>query len=289
VVTVLNSVGNYVLAFGKLGFPAMGIVGLAVASIAAHWFMFLSLLSYMLWHQPLRQYSLFQALHRLEPKILQQLLGLGTPIGLAAISEYGLFTVVTFFAGALGTPILAAHQVVTQTIMVVFMVPIAMSYAATARVGQWFGQRDGAQVQQAAWVSLGLAMAFTGVMAVALLTHLRQVVGLYLDLSDPVNAPVVAAAVSILTVAALGQGIDAVLRTTNGILQGLQDTRIPMLLGTAAYWGIGLPTSYLLGFHTPLSGAGVWLGYYAGTAVAAIAFLWRFRTVLQAKQLTQHR
>ncbi len=63
--TGFNIVGNYVLAFGKLGFPEIGIAGLAVASICAHWFMFLSLLGYLLWHKVLRQYDLFQNLYRL--------------------------------------------------------------------------------------------------------------------------------------------------------------------------------------------------------------------------------
>ena len=281
--TVFNAIGNYVLAFGKLGFPEMGIAGLAVASIAAHWLMFLSLLGYMLWYKPLRKYSLFQTLHRLEPKIVQQLLWVGVPIGIAAVLEYGLYTIVTFLIGALGTPVLAAHQVVMQTIMVIFMVPLAMSYAATVRVGQWFGQRNWSQVRQAAFVSIGLAVTFMLVTAMALFTHPRQIIGLYLNLNAPENADVVTIAVSIMSIAAFGQILDGVQRTANGILQGLQDTRIPMLLGTVSYWGIGLTTSYLLGFHTILAGVGIWVGSYTGLAAAAIAFVWRFWVVLKRK------
>jgi MATE family multidrug resistance protein len=144
--TLFNVVGNYVLAFGKLGFPEMGIAGLAIASVGAHWIMFLSLLAYMLWHKPLHEYSLFQNLHRLESRTLQQLLWVGGPIGIGAVLEYGLYTTVSFFMGALGTPILAAHQMVSQTVFLLFMVPLAMSYAATVRVGQWFGQQDWRQI-----------------------------------------------------------------------------------------------------------------------------------------------
>jgi multidrug resistance protein, MATE family len=282
--TLFNAVGNYVLAFGKLGFPAMGVTGLAVASIGAHWIMFLSLLGYMLWHRQIQDYSLFRSLQRFEPKVVQQLLWVGIPIGIAAISEYGLYTIVTFLMGALGTSVLAAHQVVMQTVMVIFMVPLAMSYAATVRIGQWFGQRNWRQVGQAAWVSLGLAVSFMLVTAIALFTYPRQIIGLYLDLSDPVNAEVVATGVSIMMIAAFGQILDGVQRTANGILQGLQDTRIPMLLGIVAYWGIGLTTSYLLGFHTSLAGAGVWIGSYTGLAAAAVAFLLRFRMLMSKRK-----
>jgi MATE family multidrug resistance protein len=285
--TGFNTIGNYVLAFGKLGFPAMGIAGLAVSSIGAHWIMFLSLLGYMLWHKPLREYSLFQTLHRLELKIVQQLLWVGIPIGIAAVLEYGLYTTVTFLMGALGTPVLAAHQVVLQTSMVIFMVPLAMSYAATVRVGQWFGQRNWLQVRQAAFVSIGLAVMFMLVTAIALFIQPRQIIGLYLNLDNPINADVVTVAVSIMSVAAFGQILDGVQRTTNGILQGLQDTRIPMLLGTVSYWGIGLTTSYLLGFHTNLAGVGVWIGSYTGLAMAAITFVWRFWRIT-SKQKSLH-
>lgn len=282
--TMFNAVGNYILAFGKLGFPTMGIAGLAVASICAHWLMFLSLLGYMLWHKALHEYSLFQSLHRLEPKIMQQLLWVGVPIGITTSLEYGLITIVTFFMGALGTPILAAHQIVLQTIMVIFMVPLAMSYAATVRVGQWFGQRDWQQVRQAALVSIGLAVSFMLVTAIALLTYPRQIIGLYLDLNDPANANVLRMGVSIMTVAAFGQVLDGIQRTANGVLQGLQDTRIPMLLGIFSYWGVGLTTSYLLGFHTSLAGTGVWIGSYVGITTAASAFTWRFWGIVSKKK-----
>ncbi len=282
--TLFNIVGNYVLGFGRLGFPNLGITGLAIASISAHWIMFLSLLIYMLWHKPLHTYSLFHSLHHLKPNILQQLLWIGGPIGIAAVLEYGLYTTVSFFMGALGTPVLAAHQVVSQTVIVLFMVPLAMSYAATVRVGQWFGQRDWEQIRQAAFVSIGLSALSMLITGIALFAYPRQIVGLYLNLNDPVNAIALDISVSIMKIAAFGLILDGVQRTANGVLQGLQDTRIPVLLGTVAYWGIGLTTSYLLGFYTPLSGVGVWIGTYIGLAAAAIAYLWRFQRVMSQKK-----
>lgn len=116
--------------------------------------------------------------------------------------------------------------------------------------------------------------------AIALLTHSQQIIGLFLDLDNPSNVKVLEIGISLMTVAAFGQILDGVQRTVNGVLQGLQDTHIPMLLGTVAYWGIGLTISYLLGFYTKLAGAGVWIGGYTGFAVAAIAFIWRFQRIV---------
>jgi MATE family multidrug resistance protein len=189
--------------------------------------------------------------------------------------------------GTLGTPILAAHQVVSQTVIVLFMIPLAMSYAATVRVGQWFGQRDWGQIRQAAFVSIGLAILSMLIAGIVLFTYPRQIVGLYLDLNDPANESALEISISIMKVAAFGLILDGIQRTANGVLQGLQDTRIPVLLGTFAYWGIGLTMSYLLGFQTSLAGVGVWIGGYIGLAAAAIAYLWRFwRIMLKKKSLS---
>jgi MATE family multidrug resistance protein len=87
-----------------------------------------------------------------------------------------------------------------------------------------------------------------------------------------------------LLVAGFGQVVDGVQRTANGILQGLQDTRIPMVLSLIAYWGVGLLAGYWLGFRTPLGGVGIWIGAYLGLAVAAIAYIWRFRVLLRRQR-----
>jgi len=279
---LLNVVGNYVLAFGKLGFPALGLAGLAWASTLAHTTMCLALLAYILWHRRgvLQPYRLFQQLHRVELPVMKSLLVVGLPIGISTILEHGLFTVMTFMMGALGTHVLAAQQLALQTVVVVFMVPLAMSYAATIRVGQWYGQRDLQGVRRAAMVSVSAAIAVMFVAGIVFIFFPKPIISLYLDVNDPANRDVLQVGVTLLTVAGFGQVVDGVQRTANGVLQGLQDTRVPMLFGVGAYWGVGLLSGYWLGFHTELAGAGIWLGSYLGLAAAAIAYIWRFRARL---------
>ena len=86
-----------------------------------------------------------------------------------------------------------------------------------------------------------------------------------------------------LTVAGFGQVVDGVQRTANGVLQGLQDTRVPMVLSLIAYWGVGMVSGYWLGFQTPLGGVGIWIGAYLGLATAAISYIWRFRMLLKTR------
>ncbi|MDA0267000.1 MAG: MATE family efflux transporter [Cyanobacteria bacterium] len=276
--TILNGIGNYILAFGKLGFPAMGLAGLALASAVAHWMMFLALLAYLLWPgtQRFQAYDFCHRWYHLDLQPLRRILHLGWPIGVATFWEHGLFTVMTFWMGILGTAVLAANQIALQTVVVIFMVPLAFSQGATIRVGQWLGQRNWPQIKQAAVVSVGLTTAFMGLVAIALVIYPQALVGLYLDLDNPANAETIRLSSILLRVAGCGQLVDGIQRVMNGVLQGLQDTRVPMVLGIFAYWGAGFTTGYWLGFHTSLGGIGIWMGSYVGLTVAAIVFTWRF-------------
>ncbi|MEM9766842.1 MAG: MATE family efflux transporter [Cyanobacteria bacterium P01_D01_bin.71] len=282
---LFNVVGNYVLAFGKLGFPAMGLKGLAIASALSHLIMCLALMGYIIYHRQgfFRPYQLFERRLRLRPTVLKRLLVLGLPIGVVTILESGLFTAMTLMIGAIGTHVLAAQQLALQTVVIVFMLPLGMSYAATARVGQWYGRGDWDGVKRAAMVSVGLTIAVMFVFGIVFVLFPKPLISIYLNVNDPANQAVLQAGVAMLTVAGFGQVVDGVQRTANGVLQGLQDTRVPMLLSFIAYWIVGLASGYWLGFHTPLAGVGIWIGAYLGLAVAAISYIWRFRMLLKAR------
>lgn len=281
--TLFNITGNYVLGLGKWGFPALGLRGLAWASILSLWGMFLSLVVYIVRHNKLKAYRLFENLHQLKLPILRELVLVGAPIGVSAALETGLFTVVTYLMGALGTEVLAAHQIILQTIIVIFMIPLGMSFATTIRVGQWSGQQNHAAARQAGYVGIGSGVVFMIVMAIALLTFPQQVIGLYIDVRAPENASLLTIVMPMLTIAAIAQILDSVQKTTSGALYGLKDTRVPMFISFCTFWGIGLTSGYLLGFHFGLGGTGLWLGQSIGVAIAAGVFVWRFRQLSLSK------
>ncbi|WP_339375421.1 MATE family efflux transporter [Chroogloeocystis siderophila] len=274
--TLFNIAGNYVLGFGKLGFPTLGLRGLAWASIVSLWGMFLSLVIYILRHKELKSYRLFKNLHQLKLPIFRELVFVGAPIGVSAALETGLFTVVTYLMGALGTEVLAAHQIVLQTIIVIFMVPLGMSFATTIRVGQWSGQQNYAAVRQAGYVGITSGVVFMTIMAIALLVFPQQVIGLYIDVRAAENASVLKLVMPMLIIAAVAQILDSVQKTASGALYGLKDTRVPMLISFCTFWVVGLTSGYLLGFHFGLGGTGLWLGQSIGVAIAAGVFVWRF-------------
>ena len=274
--TVFNILGNYALAFGKWGFPRLEIAGLALATVVTHWAMFLALIIYTFYHQHLKEYRIFNRLYSFRLNLFWELVKVGLPIAVFSALEIGLFIGVTYLMGALGTDVLAAHQIVLQTVAVIFTIPKGMSFAATVRVGQWLGKKNFEGVQRAGYLSIGVGFAFMTLMAIALLLFPQFVVGLYLDLNDPTNGQVIALVAPMLTIAALSQICDGVQRIAYGVLQGLQDTRLPMLFSIPAFWIIGLPLGYWLGFHLGLGGPGLWLGQSIGVALAGIIFTGRF-------------
>ena len=284
---VFNILGNYALAFGQWGFPRLELAGLALATVITHWGMFLALIFYIFKHEPLLQSGIFQRQFSFKPHLFWQLIKLGFPMAIFSALEIGLFIVVTYLMGVLGTEVLAAHQIVLQTVAVIFMIPSGMSIAATVRVGQWLGKENWQGVQRAGALSIGVGSVFMMVMAMVLLLFPQFVIGLYLDQNDPANQPVMVLVAPMLTIAALSQIGDGVQKVAYGVLQGLQDTRLPMLLSIPAFWIIGLPLGYWLGFHLAWGGTGLWLGQSLGVAMAAIVFTRRFYYLTKVLKLSQ--
>ena len=279
--TVFNITGNYVLAFGKFGLPKLEIAGLAIASVVSLWGMLLALVVYIIRHPQLRSYRLFSQLGQFQPVIFRRLIKLGTPIGVFIALESGLFAVVTYLMGAINTETLAAHQIVLQTVIIIFMIPLGISFATTIRVGQGFGKKDLLAIQRAAYLSIALGLAFNLVMAIAISLFPQLIIGIYLDLNDPANLPVIKIAVPMLTIGVIALILDGMQKIVYGALQGLQDTKIPVLLSVPAFWLIGLTTGYIFGFHYSMGGIGLWIGQSLGLAIASLLFLIRFIFVVR--------
>lgn len=278
-----NVVANYILMFGKLGLPPLGLTGIGLASALSFWGVLIALLVYIQLQPDLRKYRIFPPRLQLDRKILQELLRIGLPIGVLYAVETGLFMITAFLMGFLGTVPLAAHQIALQTSAITFMVPAGISYATTVRVGQLLGQGNSPQARLAAFINLAIGAAFMGAMGLVFLAVPRSIVALYLDVNNPANAAVVSMAIDLLRVAAMFQLVDGIQVIAAGALRGLQDTRTPMLIGLFAYWGIGLSCGYMLGLHLGWGGVGLWSGLAIGLAVAAMIFTWRFTRLINAR------
>lgn len=282
--TALNAIGNYGLALGKWGLPALGLAGIGWSSTISLWFMFLVLLAYLGLHPAFKVYALFRQLFRFNYSVFAELIRIGLPIGGLISIEGGMFTLATFLMARFGTTTLAAHQVALQSAAIAFNVPLGMSFATTVRVGQLLGQKDFHGVRLAGIIGIAMGGLFMTLTAILFWTQPQSIVDLYLDLSDPNNAAVMELAKTMLGIAAVFQIVDGLQVVAAGALRGLKDTRTPMLVAFFAYWCVGLPTGLAFAYGLGLGGAGIWWGMAAGLAVAAIILTHRFSRLSQPQR-----
>ncbi|MEO0768148.1 MAG: MATE family efflux transporter [Cyanobacteria bacterium J06649_4] len=274
--TLFNVACNYVLGFGKFGFPRLELVGLGLGSALSYWLMFGLFMTYILRHRVLSQYKFWRGWKHPKASALLKLVRVGWPIAITFMLELGLFAAVAYAAGSLGTEVLAAHQIAFQIMALIFMVPLGLSQAVTARVGLWLGRDDRVGMRRAGLVAIASTICFLTFSAIALYFLRPAAISLFIDMRDPNNAAVVSLATNLLLVSVIAQIIDGVQRVTMNALYGLQDTNVPMILSAIAYWGVGLTTSYTLCFVIGWGAVGLWIGQYTGVAIAGIIFVWRF-------------
>ncbi|MDZ4700910.1 MAG: MATE family efflux transporter [Rhodothermales bacterium] len=272
----LNIVANYVLMYGKLGFPALGVVGAGYASATVFWVMCGVLAMLARRHPTLKPFAVFTKLRKPDREYFGKLFRIGWPIGALHGVEAGLFAITALLIGVIGTTDLAAHQVAIQFAAFTFMVPLGIGIATSVRVGQAVGRGDPVGTRWAGYVGIALAIGFMGCAAILLWAAPEAVVALYLDVDDPANTEVVALAVRLLGFAALFQVFDGAQVSAAGALRGLKDTRGPMVIGILSYWGIGLSTGCLLGFGFDRGAVGLWTGLVLGLVFASVALIWRF-------------
>ena len=269
-----NALVNYALIFGNWGAPELGIVGAAWASLVVQVLSFVLIVAYAQIATP--EHQLFVRFWRADWEAFGEVFRLGWPIGITALAEVGLFAASSVMMGWLGTLPLAAHGIAMQVISLAFMVHLGLSNAATVRAGRAYGRGDISGLRHGAYTVFAMSVVVAVVAVVIFLTIPEVLLSAFLDPTDPDAPAVMAIGVGLMAAAALFQLVDAAQVMALGVLRGVQDTRVPMLIAGVAYWVIGVPASYVLGISLGYGGVGIWLGLALGLAVAAVLLIWRF-------------
>jgi MATE family multidrug resistance protein len=271
IIANLVNVGlNYLWIYGKLGFPAMGVIGSAWATVTSRWLMAIMLL--LLGWPTLRRHLRVAAPNLLDIRPLMRMLKLGLPIGAQMMLEGGAFNVMALLMGWLGVAQVAAHQIALNLASLAFMVPLGVSSAAAVIVGHAVGRGDPAGVRRSTIASLVVGAAFmlcTGALFIAVPQLLA---GLYTN-----DVMVLALAALLLPLAGLFQVFDGLQVVAIGLLRGLGDTRTPMLINVIGFWCIGIPVSLWLGFGLGYGAVGLWWGLVVGLVIVAAFLVTRLR------------
>ncbi|SMG24740.1 MATE family efflux transporter [Paracoccus sp. J56] len=267
---------NWVLIFGNMGMPEMGVRGAAIAAVVVQYVGLLAIAAYAAWLPVARKYRLFQRFWRPDRTEMRAVFLLGLPIGLTMVAEGGLFVGSNVMMGWIGTRELAAHGIALQLASLTFMLHLGMSNAATVRVGQAKGRGDALGMRDAG-ITVTVVSAVIAVLAVAAFELFpRQLVGLYLDATHAETPAIIEIAAALLFYAGLFQLTDAMQVIGLGLLRGVQDTRVPMVIAAVSYWLVGIPVAYGLAFIAGIGPAGLWLGLVAGLTCAAVLLMRRF-------------
>lgn len=272
----LNALLNYALIFGNFGFPEMGVRGAATASLIVQLVNFAVLAVYAV--RALPEHTLFQRLWRPDWEALAEVVRMGTQIGLTSLAEAGLFAGSTIVMGWIGTLELAAHGIALQIVSAFFMVHIGLSNAATVRAGRALGRHDEVGLRKGALAISLLSFLFGGLSVLVFIGLPHPMISAFLDPAEPLRDDILRIGSSLLVVAAIFQFADAAQVMALGLLRGVHDTKVPMIIATISYWIIGMPMSYVMGITWGFGGEGVWAGLVLGLLVAGIFMSWRFWT-----------
>ena len=272
----LNIAVNWALIFGNWGFPELGARGAAVATVTVQIMSLIVLGVYAHLLPDLRRFHLFQRFWRPDWQAMRQVWRIGLPIGLTGLAEGGLFQASALMMGWIGTVELAAHGIALEVAALTFMLHVGLSSAATIRIARFDGQGDRAALRQAAKVAVVISFGVAILSVILFLSAPRPIVALFLDLSKPESAAILAYGTVLLGLAALFQLADGMQVMALGLLRGIQDTRRPMWLAAISYWLIGIPCSYVMAFPLGFGGVGLWLGLVVGLICAAGSLMWRF-------------
>ncbi|MBN1406195.1 MAG: MATE family efflux transporter [Calditrichaceae bacterium] len=268
---LVNVFGNWVFIYGNLGLPAYGLDGAGYSTLITRSFMAATILTYVLKAQQYKQYEPSFKFRNINWPVLRELLRIGVPTGFQHFFEVGAFSFSAIMIGWLGSTQLAAHQIALSLASASFMVILGISAAGTIRVGHTYGRKNIQDVRKAGFLTTLFAasvMAFSGIIFILFRDKLPLIFT-----TDP---DVIKTAATLIIVAALFQISDGAQAAGLGILRGITDVRIPMIITFIAYWIIALPIGYLLGFTFKMEVVGIWIGLLAGLTTAAIMLNLRF-------------
>ena len=271
---------NYILIFGKLGFPKMGIVGAGVGTLVSRLAMIAIIWTLLKNDKKASAFVTHIRLFILDSTMLKKIINLGLPSAMQMFFEVAIFTSAIWLSGLLGKNAQAANQIAINLSSMTFMIAMGLSVTAMIRVGNQKGLKNYVELQRIAKSIFLMGIMFASVFALLFLIFHDIFPLLYLDLEDVNNyidnQEVVAIASKLLLIAALFQISDSAQVVFLGALRGLQDVKIPTLLTFIAYWMIGFPTSYFLGKETAYGSTGIWMGLLVGLASASIFLYLRF-------------
>ena len=283
IANIINVILNYVLIFGKFGFPEMGIVGAAYGTLVSRVIMVVYLALLLRCKERSAQIVKNIKFFVLDLSMIKRIINLGSLSALQMFFEVAIFTSAVWLSGLLGKNPQAANQIALNLSSMTFMVAMGLSVVAMIRVGNQKGLQDYKELRRIAFSIFLLGVLLAIFFALLFFIFHKSLPNIYVNLNDANNysdtIEVTTIASNLLLAAAFFQISDSIQVVFLGALRGLQDVKIPTILTFISYWVIGFPVSYFLGTAEMYGSFGIWLGLLAGLTTASILLFIRFNSL----------
>ncbi|MGE5399584.1 MAG: MATE family efflux transporter [Ignavibacteriales bacterium] len=271
VANIVNALGNWLLVFGKAGFPELGFEGSALATLITRFFMAFVIIFYILNSRRYKQYHIEFSIRKMEFPIVKKILTIGLSSGFQYFFEVGAFSSAAIIIGWIGTKELAAHQIALNLASISYMAITGISAAAAIRVGNAIGRGISSEVRRAGFSAIILAAILEFISGILFIIFRGFFPTLYIN-----DHQVIQVASMLLIIAALFQISDGVQAVAIGALRGITDVKMPTFITFISYWVLGLPVGYLLAFNLNYGVRGVWIGFIVGLTASALLLTSRF-------------
>lgn len=276
---ILNILGNWVLIYGKAGFPELGLLGAGISTLFSRILIFIIFLLYIMKAPKLSEYAMAFRSAAFSSKDIRQLFNLGYPLALQTGMETSTFTISAVMVGWIGATALAAHQITLTVSQICFLMMMGLASSVSILVSNAHGRADMRAVSQYAargyFLILGTSVLFCGL----IFLFRNSIIGMFTD-----DLQVRAAVLSLLFVLFSYQFGDGLQLCFCNALRGIQDVKPIMLMAFVSYYLIAIPAAYYLGFKADMGTMGVWLGFPIGLTIAGIFYFIRFRLQLRKRE-----
>ena len=283
IANIINVVLNYLLIFGKFGFPEMGMVGAAYGTLVSRIIMVIYLWTLLRYKERSRKIVRNIKLFTLDFSMIKKIVNIGSLSAMQMFFEVAIFTSAIWLSGLLGKNSQAANQIALNLSSMTFMVAMGLSVASMIRVGNQKGLQNYKELRRIAFSIFLLGILLAVFFALLFFIFHKSLPNVYVDLNDTANykdnMEVLSIASNLLLAAAFFQISDSIQVVVLGALRGLQDVKIPTILTFISYWVVGFPISYFLGTEEMYGSFGIWLGLLAGLTTASVLLFIRFNSL----------
>lgn len=275
----VNFLLNYLLIFGKGGFPELGGAGAGYATSLTYWFLTGIMILITIKQKPFKEYKILKSLSKFSVAELFEVLKIGVPMGLALFFESAIFAVVTILISKFDMLTVAAYQAAINVMVFLYMIPLSISMAQTVLISFEIGSGRIKDAKAYAWMGIYLSLIIAFVAGLAIVIFRFEVAEIYLHDPEVINIMVQFLSFALFFIVA-----DALQAAALGALRGYQDVIISFLMTLIAYWLICLPLGYFLAQSTSLGAIGYWLGLTVGLFAVGIVLMIRLHIIQKKHQ-----